>query len=259
MAVRVVIIDNEPLMAAQLKEALQAESSSVEVVSICYEGEQAVAEIMKQGPDLVFQTIEMPRISGISIISELRKKMESMPAIVFVTGTREFVVQALQMDVLDYLVKPVQPEAVQRVLHKFNKLHDENKEIRVVESADEKAAASDIKRHYSKKITVDEDDKIRILDMDMIRMVYAQKRKVFLVTTEGKTYQTRVNLTHFEQRLPAEKFFRCHRNYIVNVDEIQQIEPWFNHQYILILKGDSSVQIPVGRSYVSKIREYIEL
>ncbi|MCH4167358.1 MAG: LytTR family DNA-binding domain-containing protein [Megasphaera sp.] len=259
MGIRVVIVDNEPLMAAQLKESLLQDSFSAEIVSICYEGESAVSVIKEMAPDLVFLTIEMPRMSGIEIATALRKTMPAMPALVFVTGSPEFVVQAVQMDVLDYLIKPVHSEDVRRVFHKFITIFREKKEAEKAVQAVSESAEEQVKRTYSKKFTVDEGDKIRIIDTVRIRMVYAQKRKVFLVTTTGETYQTRVNLTHFEQRLPEDKFFRCHRNYIVNVDEIQQIEPWFNHQYILVLKGEPPAQVPVGRSYINKIREYIEM
>ncbi|MCI1248797.1 MAG: LytTR family DNA-binding domain-containing protein [Megasphaera sp.] len=260
MGIRVAIIDHEPLMAARLKDVLQQQKSfPIDEVCICYEGEAAVADIMQHRPDLVFLTIEMPRVSGLAIVAALRKAVEVMPSIVFVTGSEKLAAQAFQMDILDYLVKPVCPEEVQRVFRKFMTLRSRKEDgakaaVELAELPEES-----VKPAYSKKFTVTEGDTIRIIDASRIRMVYAQKRKVFLVTTEGKTYQTRVNLTHFEQRLPQNTFFRCHRNYIVNVDEIQQIEPWFNHQYVLVLKGESPVQVPVGRSYLNRIREYIEL
>ena len=79
------------------------------------------------------------------------------------------------------------------------------------------------------------------------------------LTLEGKTYSTHFSLIQFEQRLPESVFFRCHRNYIVNIDEVRQIEPWFNHQYVLILRGQEKDPVPVGRSYLKKLRQYIYL
>lgn len=91
------------------------------------------------------------------------------------------------------------------------------------------------------------------------QLIYAEKRRTFLVTLEGKTYSTHFSLIQFEQRLPESVFFRCHRNYIVNIDEVRQIEPWFNHQYVLILRGQEKDPVPVGRSYLKKLRQYIYL
>ena len=86
-----------------------------------------------------------------------------------------------------------------------------------------------------------------------------EKRKVYLVTLSGRTYPSHLSLVQFEKRLPEDIFFRCHRNYIVNIDEVQQIEPWFNHQYVLILKGMEDQPVPIGRSYVKKLRRYVDL
>lgn len=111
----------------------------------------------------------------------------------------------------------------------------------------------------TRRFSVDEGEKIKLIACEDIRLIYAEKRRTFLVTLEGKTYPTHFSLIQFEQRLPASVFFRCHRNYIVNIDEVRQIEPWFNHQYVLILQGQEKEPIPVGRSYIKKLRQYIYL
>ncbi|KMO86125.1 response regulator receiver protein [Megasphaera cerevisiae DSM 20462] len=263
MPMKAFIIDHEPLMAAQLKKILLRISSSVSEISICYEGEQALTQVMQFKPDIIFLTIEMPRFDGISIARRLYADMEKLPVIVLVTGSRELVIQAVQLNALDYLVKPIQEQDVRRVWDKFLKLHPQPVAASGGEPTESsvKNGAKGIARDkpYSKKFSVNEGDKIKIIDSAKIRLVYAEKRKVFVVTTDGGIHQSRLNLVHFEQRLPEIKFFRCHRNYIVNIDEVQEIEPWFNHQYLLILKGNPPQQVPIGRSYVSKIRDYIEL
>lgn len=259
MGLSVVIIDHEPLMAAQLKRCLSAADPDMTVAAICYEGEQAEACLTQYKPDLVFLTIEMPRMSGLAIAEGIQKKEGPKPDIVFVTGERDFVSHTLRLTALDYLVKPVTEGEVAQAVRKFKALHIKKepslREDSFVAPADDEGQFSLPMRRFS----VDEGDKIKLIACDDIRLVYAEKRRTYLVTLEGKVYPTHFSLIQFEQRLPASVFFRCHRNYIVNIDEVRQIEPWFNHQYVLILKGQDRDPIPVGRSYIKKLRQYIYL
>ena len=114
MAFSVVIIDHEPLMAAQLKKCLLAVDPDMTVAAICYEGEQAEACLAQYKPDLVFLTIEMPRMNGLAIAEGIQKKEGINPDIVFVTGERDFVSHTLRLTALDYLVKPVTEGEVPR-------------------------------------------------------------------------------------------------------------------------------------------------
>ena len=90
MGAKAVIIDHEPLMAAQLKKMLQKGKTAIEVKAICYEGEQAMACLAAHQPDIVFLTLEMPRVSGMIIAKQIEAEKGPHPAIVFVTGQRDF-------------------------------------------------------------------------------------------------------------------------------------------------------------------------
>lgn len=258
MEAKAVIIDHEPLMAAQLKKLLQRGNPSIEVKSICYEGEQAMACLAAHQSDIVFLTLEMPRVSGMTIAREIEAAKGPHPAVVFVTGKRDFISQALRLNVLDYLVKPVTEEEVRRVVEKFRAVYIK-KEAPLQEGASETDVDRSSRPSYARRFSVDEGDKIKLISTEDIRLVYAEKRKVFLVTLSGKTYPSHLSLVQFEKRLPEAVFFRCHRNYIVNIDEVQQIEPWFHHQYVLIVKGMEDQPVPIGRSYVKKLRQYVDL
>ena len=99
MGAKAVIIDHEPLMAAQLKKMLQKGKTAIEVKAICYEGEQAMACLAAHQPDIVFLTLEMPRVSGMTIAKQIEAEKEPHPAIVFVTGQRDFISQTLRLNV----------------------------------------------------------------------------------------------------------------------------------------------------------------
>ena len=178
MGAKAVIIDHEPLMAAQLKKLLQRGDPSIEVKSICYEGEQAMACLAAHQPDIVFLTLEMPRVSGMTIARQIEAAKGPHPAVVFVTGKRDFISQALRLNVLDYLVKPVTEEEVRRVVEKFRAVYIK-KEAPLQEGASETAVDSS-RPSYARRFSVDEGDKIKLISTEDIRLVYAEKRKVFL-------------------------------------------------------------------------------
>ena len=259
MGLSVVIIDHEPLMAARLKKCLLAVAPDMTVAAICYEGEQAAACLAEYKPDLVFLTIEMPRISGLAIAEGFQEMEGPKPDIVFVTGKRDFVSHTLRLTALDYLVKPVTEGEVAQAVRKFKALHIKKESSPREDSLMDVSVDEGSVSLPARRFSVDEGDKIKLIACDDIRLIYAEKRRTFLVTLEGKTYPTHFSLIQFEQRLPSSVFFRCHRNYIVNIDEVRQIEPWFNHQYVLILQGQETEPIPVGRSYIKRLRQYIYL
>ena len=139
------------------------------------------------------------------------------------------------------MLKPFDEADVERVLQKIKK-----------------QLAGRLKPVYSKKFTAEKGDRIEIIDQDRIQMVYAKDRLVFIQTIDGEVYNSRLNLQDFENRLDPAKFFRCHRNFIVNMDQVKQVANWFNRGYLLILKNGKT-EVPVSRAFTRRLKEYIDL
>lgn len=248
-ALHVMIVDDESSMAEELKVMLHEVNPDIEIVGMCYDGETALAMVMEKKPDVLFLDIEMPGLDGLKV-AECLGKTNHPPVIVFVTAYDEFALQAFSVNAVDYIMKPLDVETIKRVLDKCSNIlqrwtaHDEeNKEDTSV----------------YKKFSVEKGDRMEIIDSDNIRFIYAKDRQVFIVTKDDIQYLTRLTLHDFEVRLPDKKFFRCHRNFIVNIDEIRQIVTWFKQRYLLVLNGKNKIEIPVGRVYVNKMKQYIEL
>lgn len=110
-------------MAARLKKCLLTVAPDMTVAAICYEGELAAACLAEYKPDLVFLTIEMPRLSGLAIAEAIQRGDGPKPDLVFVTGERDFVSHTLRLTALDYLVKPVTEGEVAQAVRKFKALH----------------------------------------------------------------------------------------------------------------------------------------
>lgn len=244
----VMIVDDEPIMAEELKTLLMELYPALHICGICQDGETALEMIGKIKPDIVFLDIQMPGMNGMEVAKHLAETVNS-PIVIFVTAFDEFAIKAFEVNAVDYVLKPVDEVDLQRVMKKAEKLQQRT-EPKV-------SAPQNIKN--ARKFSVEKGDRMEIVDSENIKLVYAKDRLVFLLTLDGECYRTKLTLQDFEAKLPQSKFFRCHRNYIINIDQIKQIANWFKKGYLLILKDEKNLEVPVGRAYVAKLKEYIEL
>jgi len=250
--INIVIVDDERIMAEEVKTMIVELYPDIQIAGVCHDGQGALKMITKLKPDIVFLDIEMPGMNGLQVAEQLAK-LDDAPIIVFITAFDEFALQAFAVNAVDYILKPLDERDLQRVMKKVKKLLDRGmKRVSV-------KAESPIKLGYTRKFSVEKGDRMEIIDSENIQLIYAKDRLVFISMLDGETYRAKLTLQDFESRLPPEKFFRCHRNYIINIDEIKQIVTWFKQGYVLILKGSKKLEVPVGRAYVSKMKEYIEL
>lgn len=249
---KVVIVDDEHIMAEELKTMIVELYPDIQIAGVSHDGEAALQMITKIKPEIVFLDIEMPGMNGLQVAEQLAK-LDNAPLIVFVTAFDEFALKAFAVNAVDYILKPLDERDIQRVMKKIEKLlkgHMKSVPTEVKNS---------IKSGYMRKFSVEKGDRMEIVDSENIQLIYAKDRLVFISMLDGETYRAKLTLQDFELRLPPENFFRCHRNYIVNINEIKQIATWFKKGYLLILKGSKNLEVPVGRAYVSKMKEYIEL
>ena len=249
---KVVIVDDERIMAAELKMMIEELYPEIQTAGVCHDGEAALQMIMKLKPDIVFLDIEMPGMNGLQVAEQLTI-IDHAPVIVFVTAFDEFALKAFAVNAVDYILKPLDGSDIQRVMKKIEKLLERHSNPIVAK------LKSPSKAGYMRRISMEYGDRMEIIDRENIQLIYAKDRLVFILTLDGKTYRAKLTLQDFELRLPPERFFRCHRNYIVNINEIKQIATWFKKGYLLILKGSKNQEVPVGRAYVGKMKEYIEL
>jgi len=111
---------------------------------------------------------------------------------------------------------------------------------------------------FPRKFCVHHAGRLVIIDNNRIQLFYAKDRLVFIQTDDGKAYPIRSTLSELEEKLDSNQFTRCHRNYIVNIDQVEYLNNWFNRGYIIILKGSAKTEVPVSRMFVKRLKKYIE-
>lgn len=192
--------------------------------------------------DIVFLDINMPELDGMSlgkIIHRLNKNIK----LIFITAYKDFAIDAFEIKAFDYILKPYSEERIIKVLD--NLVEDLNKN------------ENSIKDFNIKKITVNLDSKMVVLSTDDILYIEADEKETHIFT-ESNMYTSKLKISQLETILPENIFFRGHRSFIVNIDKIVEVEPWFNGTYILkVLNCD--FKIPVSRNKVKELKEILTI
>jgi two-component system LytT family response regulator len=262
---RVLIVDDEPLARARLRELLSDEDD-IEIVAEYTNGAAAVTGIERDQPDLVLLDIQMPEIDGFGVVRAIGP--DRMPAVVFVTASDAHAVRAFEVHAVDYVLKPVDRdrllEAVARTRSRVFATPErgQDRDIRerlaalVAEvSAAVVSGAVGVAPPGVARLAVKGDGRVVFVRTADVDWVEAMDNYVRLHVGREK-HLMRETLSHLEQRLPSQSFLRVHRSTIVNVDRIREVQPWFAGDYVLILADGT--KLTTGRRYRSAVQALLD-
>lgn len=246
--IRTLIVDDEPLARERLASLLRQEAD-IELVGECRDGEQAVHAITDHTPDLVFLDIQMPDMSGFEVIEAVGT--DRMPLVIFVTAYDQHALRAFQVRALDYLLKPFDRdrfvEALQRARGQLQREETGDIGRRLL------ALVKDLRRDQrTERIVVKSGGRLFFLRTDEIDWVESAGNYVRL-HVGGSAHLLRETMTAMESRLDPQKFFRIHRCRIVNMDRIQELQPWLNGEYAVVLT--TGARLTLSRGYREKLQD----
>jgi two-component system LytT family response regulator len=248
----VVADDERPARAFLL--ALLERCRDVEVVGEATTGTEAAELIERERPDLALLDLQMPELDGLGVVRMIRK--DRLPLIAFVTAYDEYAVRAFELNALDYLLKPVEPERLRATL---NRAHErlEHADFRPAEAERLKAVVSELQLGgpvgYLRRIPVRRRDDIVIVPVEQIAAVVANGELLELTTIALERHTITYRLKDLEARLDPAKFVRLSRGAIVNVDLIARISPMPGGTFTVTLKNN--LQLPVSRLRARVLRE----
>lgn len=206
---RCIIIDDEPLALELLEDNIK-QVEYLQLVGSCRNAAQAMQLLQEQSVDLIFCDIQMPGISGLQLVKSLAIK----PLVIFVTAYEQFAIDGFELDVIDYLLKPVSFERFLKACNKAHTLFELNKK-------QPEPAAIDKPRKY---LFVYADYNLIKISHDDITYIEGLKDYVKLYATNlPKPILSRITIKALEEQLPADQFFRVHKSYIVNLDHLHSI------------------------------------
>jgi two-component system LytT family response regulator len=248
---RVLIVDDEPLAREKIR-LLLAREESVELAGECGNGADAVAAIQKLKPDLVFLDVQMPDGSGFDVIGHVGA--ERMPAVVFVTAYDRYALRAFDVHAVDYLLKPFDGERFQKALSRAQQ-HLERKdagelERRLLELVQDLRPAP----QRPERFVVKSGGRVFFVRTDEIDWIEAAGNYVKL-HVGADAHLLRETMNALEAQLDPDVFYRIHRCHIVNIERVKELQPWFNGEYVVMLR--SGARLTLSRGYREKLQDRI--
>jgi two-component system LytT family response regulator len=244
---RVIIIDDEPLARSIVKEYLQ-HYPQVELVQECGDGFEGLKAIQQYKPDCIFLDIQMPKINGF----EMLELVDEPPAIIFTTAFDEYAIKAFEAHAVDYLLKPFSKERFDKAIQKWMDQQNNHSATSNDPLLDE-AARSPQQRN---RIVVKTGNNIKIIPVQDITYLEAADDYVKIHTKEGVFLKNKT-MGHFETQLEEAQFVRCHRSFIVNVQQVTRIEVHDKDNHIVVLRAGQS--IPVSRNGYARLKKLLDM
>ena len=232
MSLRVIIVDDEPLARERVRTFL-ADEQEVEVVAECADGAEAVEQIEKLRPDVVFLDVQMPRLNGFEVLEAIDAAL--MPIIVFTTAHDDHAIRAFEVSAVDYLLKPFKQPRFRKALERARAQLQTTKgdaskpELTALLSQWREANGS------GPRILVKSPDRILFLKPDEIDHIEACGNYVVLYSGKEK-HIVRETMTAMESRLNSSGFMRINRSVILNLSRIKELQPMAAGEYVVILK-----------------------
>jgi len=233
---KALIIDDERLARRDLILLLKP-FSQIDVIGEADSVSAALKAIENLQPDLLFLDIQMPGESGFDLLEQI----ESPPKTIFVTAYDEYALRAFEINAMDYLLKPVNPERLALTIERIEQGSDENKQEWRVLNIDD-------------RLFLLVDDRMKFVKVNQILVIRAAGDYSELYNINTQKGLCTKTMKEWEFRLPKNHFCRIHRSTIINMDYVEQLEEWFNYSYKVHLKGIKEPLV-MSRRYVARLKE----
>ncbi len=256
-SLRAYLVDDEPLAIERL-ERLLANAGGLRIAGSATDPAQAL-DFLNGGSgetiDVLFLDIQMPVLNGFELLSRLTRQ----PFVIFTTAYDEYALRAFEVNSIDYLMKPIEPEQLARALKKLDRLcptikPDWQRNPDLPALLKELAASlRGERRGYPRRIASRVGERIVFLDLDAVTHFLAQDKLTYALVA-GRRHCVDQTIAELERRLDPAKFLRVHRSALVNVDWIQEVNSWFAGKIVLSLKDPQRTPIPVARDRVRSLK-----
>jgi len=242
MSIRCMIVDDEPLGRERIASLLRS-LPDAELVSSCSNGSDAIEAIGELLPDLLFLDVQMPEVDGFGVLAALART--TMPEVIFVTAHDRYALKAFEVHAQDYLLKPFDPD---RLFDAFHRAAERVRQRRMgASSAQLLAFIDDMERvrSHRTRVPIKANGRVTFLPVGEIDWIESADNHV-KIHTNGDTHLLRRTLQNMQASLSPAEFVRVHRSAIVNVARIKEIQPWFNGEYVVLLRDGTKVNSSRG-------------
>jgi two-component system, LytTR family, response regulator len=250
--IRALIVDDEPLARQRIRRLLEADPD-VDLLGECGDGEEALCELQRLRPDLVFLDVQMPLLDGFGVVEALAGT--DMPAVIFVTAHDRYALKAFEVHALDYLLKPFDKARFVTALERAKTQVRQGSAAAMNDRLQELLQTVEPRRPKPERLMIKAGGRIcfvRIADVDWIE---AAGNYVDLHVGKER-HLLRETLSALERKLDPARFVRIHRSTIVNLERIRELQPAFHGDYIVMLHDGT--ELAVSRTCRDKLAESLD-
>jgi two-component system, LytTR family, response regulator LytT len=268
MAMTALIVDDERLAREELKYLLDS-AGGVEVIAQGQNGIEAVDLIHTHHPDVVFLDVQMPGLDGFAVLKKLleREHADRMPQIIFATAFDQYAVRAFDVNAIDYLL-----QALERARQRLHEVHPPDAEPGPENGADLRPSDARLDallrlmeqqqagvRPRSGKIILQAHNRLFLADQKDICFAAIEEGIISVVTPTLEGHSKCRTIEELLELLDPSVFWRAHRSYVVNINHIKEVVPWFKSSYQLRMDDRKQTEIPVSRAQTRRLRELFKL
>jgi two-component system, LytTR family, response regulator len=247
---RVYVVDDEPLAVKRLTRLLR-QTRRVEIAGSTVDPDEALKFLAHQNVDAVFLDIQMPRTTGFELLQKLPKEH----AVVFTTAFDRFALDAFEVNSVDYLLKPVELERLEKALTKLERLRGTAQGQSETEQL--RALARELTRKFPERISSRIGERVVFVELNKITHFYA-KDKLTYAATASKDYAVDVTISELEHKLDPTVFIRIHRATLLNVNYVEEVRSWFAGGMIVRLKDGKRTELQIARDRMKDVKQRLE-
>jgi two-component system response regulator LytT len=254
--IRTILVDDERLACDELGYLLK-DFPEIEVIGLAHNVLDAVEVIEEEEPDLVFLDVQMPGLNGLGVIRKLKEKGMPLPHFVLATAYDHYAVDAFRHEATDYLLKPIDKERLRVTVERVRRTLLEETKTTPAAGAEESEEARPAPQRT--KLLIKSANRNLIVDANDLIYATIQDGLITIVATglEGQSnYRT---IEELQSNLDPDVFWRVHRSYLVNINRIKEVIPWFKSSYQLRMDDKRQTEIPVSRVQTKRLRALLKL
>ncbi len=257
MKITALIVDDEQPARDELAFLLKG-FPDIEVVGQGKNGLEAVSLIRELSPQLVFLDVQMPGLDGFGAIKKLLEKKARLPFFVFATAYDHYAVQAFEVSAIDYLLKPIARSRLDKAIGKVRRMVEtsespQEKLDRLVQMFEERPV------QQKSKLLVKSTGRLFLVDSDDVIYASIEDGVISIVARDLEGQSNFRTVEDLQNNLDPKTFWRVHRSYLININRIKEVVPWFKSSYQLRMDDRSRTEIPVSRAQTRKLRELLNL
>jgi len=249
-------VDDEQLARDELSYLLKS-VDDIEVVAQGRNGLEAINLIKEFSPDLLFLDVQMPGLDGFGVIKKMLDKKIPLPQIVFATAFDQYAVKAFEVNAVDYILKPFDKKRVSQAIEKARK--KVNVSSPETDRLDTLVKLLESQRPQNSKVLLRTAGRLLLVDQKDVCFASIEDGIISVVATTLEGQSNCRTLEELLEGLDPENFWRAHRSFVVNINRIKEVVPWFKSSYQLRMDDKKQTEIPVSRAQTKRLRELFGL